>query len=259
MSLDDESGSAWYGCGVALFRLGRVDEAIEAFERCVAVSPDDVAAWKDLGTCFARKHSIKRAIAAWKKVMELDPQADIVRHLQELESLTASSSDRGEWYGMLGNVELAKRNYAKAATFFDQALAVDPKRSAVWNDRGLCADVLESPIKAIEYFDRALALEPTNAYAWYNKGVSLQRAKRLAAAVDCFEHVVKLHPGDAPPDANLMHAYHNLGSSLIQMGRREDALDSFDEVLKRAREEPGKWTEEAKRALSLKQLLLRPV
>ena len=87
----------------------------------------------------------------------------------------------------------------------------------------------------------------------------MQRAKRLAAAVDCFEHVVKLHPGDAPPDANLMHAYHNLGSSLIQMGRREDALDSFDEVLKRAREEPGKWTEEAKRALSLKQLLLRPV
>ena len=167
LSLDDESGSAWYGCGVALFRLGRVDEAIEAFERCVAVSPDDVAAWEDLGTCFARKHSIKRAIAAWKKVMELDPQADIVRHLQV--SLTASSSDRGEWYGMLGNVQLAKRNYSKAATFFDQALAVDPKRSAVWNDRGLCADVLENPIKAIEYFDRALALEPTNAYAWYTK------------------------------------------------------------------------------------------
>ena len=144
LSLDDESGSAWYGCGVALFRLGRVDEAIEAFERCVAVSPDDVAAWKDLGTCFTSKHSTKRAIAAWKKVMELDPQADIGRHLQELESPTASSSDRGEWYGMLGNVELAKRNYAKAAAFFDQALAVDPKRSAVWNDRGLCADVLES-------------------------------------------------------------------------------------------------------------------
>ena len=120
-----------------------MDEAIEAFERCIAVSPDDVAAWKDLGTCFARKHSIKRAIAAWKKVMELDPQADIVGQRARAQIVSgASGSDRGEWYGMLGNVELAKRNYAKAATFFDQALAVDPKRSAVWNDRGLCADVL---------------------------------------------------------------------------------------------------------------------
>ena len=167
----------------------------------------------------------------------------------------APNLDLGEWYAIQGNTELAKGNHAKAAAFFDQALAVDPKLSAVWNDRGLCAEVLESPLKAIEYFDRALAVEPTNAHPWYNKGVSLQHLEKHAAAVDCFEHVVKLHPDDAPPDANLMHAYHNLGSSLAQLGRMEDAVDSFDEVLKRAREEPDKWSEEAKRALELKQLV----
>jgi hypothetical protein len=43
------------------------------------------------------------------------------------------------------------------------------------------------------------------------------------------------------------------------MGRNEDAVDAFDEVLKRAREEPDRWQEEAKRALQLKQLLLRTV
>ena len=81
----------------------------------------------------------------------------------------------------------------------------------------------------------------------------MQRLKKHAAG-DCFSIVVNCRDG-APPDANLMHAYHNLGSSLAQLGRTEDAVDSFDEVLKRAREEPDKWREEAKRALELKQLL----
>ena len=62
---------------------------------------------------------------------------------------------------------------------------------------------------------------------------------------------------DLPPDADLIHAHHNLGSCLMLLKRSEDALDSFDEVAQLARHALGEWQEEARRAEELKRLLFR--
>ena len=72
-----------------------------------------------------------------------------------------------------------------------------------------------------------------------------------------FEKTLAIHRArNLPPDENLLHGHHNLASSLMVLGRNEDALDHFDEVLRLAREDPQRWREEASRAEALRRALL---
>src|SRR5262249_10484353 len=112
---------------------------------------------------------------------------------------------------------------------FDRALAIDSGRSALWNDRGICAQVLAGPEAAIIFFDRALALDATNARAWYNRGVAQQSIGEFAAAISSLEHVLTLDGGEESASA----ARRLQARDRIAACRR--ALRDADEALPRAR------------------------
>jgi tetratricopeptide (TPR) repeat protein len=234
----------------------------------VAIAPDDIEAWRDLGTCLALLTRYREASEAWAQVERLNPDAD-----SDVETREILSDFGGK---VLSNVRIAdsdldasslpqvaqayvcmrKGDYGGAAAAFDRALALDPDRVDLLGDRGICAEVLEGPAQAIAFFDRGLALAPDDVRTWYNRGVSLRNLERTEEAAAAFDQAVKLHEAqDVPPDADLIHAHHNLASCLILLGRLEDALDSLDEVAQLTRRAPGEWHEEARRAEELKGLL----
>ena len=93
-------------------------------------------------------------------------------------------------------------------------------RADLWADRGVCAEVVEGSERAIESFDRALALDPEAVTAWYNRGVSLLYLDRHEEALAALDEVVALHRArELAPDADLVHAHHNMALCLLQLGR----------------------------------------
>jgi tetratricopeptide (TPR) repeat protein len=254
LALEGQNGNAWYGRGVCLERLERLPEAVESFRRAVEYVPNDAEAWKDLGTCLARLKHYSEAIAAWKQASRFDSRIDLQESMRQLQNWT-----EGQLHvqSMRAYTLFEQGRFQEAAAYFDAALVIDPREEGLWNDRGLCAEHLEGPERAIEYFDRALAIDEENAQTWYNKGVSLMNLKKPADSVAAFKKVLAIHHAkDLPPDQNLLHGLHNLGMSLMMLGKKEEALDQFDEVLRLAREDPERWQEEAKGAQNLKRALL---
>jgi tetratricopeptide (TPR) repeat protein len=58
---------AWHALGMALMKLGKYPEAIEAGLRSTALRPNDQLAWSSLSLFYVRNHQIKEAEAAGVK------------------------------------------------------------------------------------------------------------------------------------------------------------------------------------------------
>jgi tetratricopeptide (TPR) repeat protein len=256
LAIEDLNANALYGRGVCLSHLGRQAEAADALRRATEVAPDDADAWMDLGTCLVALKKYREALLAYRKAAELNPGKDLAKAIGELETAT-NDSERIRVLAMWAYWCLERADFEHAAQYFDAALEIDPQRNDFWNDRGICAEQLEGTDRAIEFFDRGLAIDPKDQKTWYNKAVSLQNLKRFEDAANAFARSIELHDAkELPPDEDLLHGHHNLGSCLLMCGKSEDGLDHLDMVLSLAREDPKRWQEEARRAASLRKMLL---
>jgi tetratricopeptide (TPR) repeat protein len=55
---------AWYNKGVALYNLGKYDEAIKAYDMAIEINPRDTDAWNNKGSVFNTLVSTTRALNA---------------------------------------------------------------------------------------------------------------------------------------------------------------------------------------------------
>ena len=99
----------WYLTGVASLELSRFEEATRAFEKSIAIDPDDVDTHADLGLARFLDLQFEAAKEAMQKAAKLSPDGPDLRWLQGL------LHDRG---GEFPDADVA----------FDAAAASDPER-----------------------------------------------------------------------------------------------------------------------------------
>src|SRR5688572_12120757 len=68
-----DKAEALYKEGMAFKNQGKVDEAIAAFEKCVAERPTHVMGWASLGTLYKQKKQHDKAVTAYEKATSLSP------------------------------------------------------------------------------------------------------------------------------------------------------------------------------------------
>jgi tetratricopeptide (TPR) repeat protein len=71
--LDPENSHIDYYRGVLAFKRGDYRESIRRLEACLKKKPDNRAAWETLGHGYYRLDRLKETIAAWEKVLSLEP------------------------------------------------------------------------------------------------------------------------------------------------------------------------------------------
>ena len=87
-----DSAEAHNGLAFALVQMKRVDEAIAHFEKAIALKPDFVEPYYNLGdTLFYLQGKAPEALAAWRAVLRIDP--DHVAVLRQMAWVLATSPD----------------------------------------------------------------------------------------------------------------------------------------------------------------------
>ena len=71
-------------------------------------------------------------------------------------------------YVKFGFLVASYRLWNEATFRFEQAVKVDPKNAAAWNNLGLAYEQLQQDEKALAAYDCALALEPDNVWILQN-------------------------------------------------------------------------------------------
>jgi tetratricopeptide (TPR) repeat protein len=162
-------------------------------------------AWFHLGLAFQNNHESKRAMIAYQRARELNPQ-----NLQA-------------WFngGMIQHEEGMLRD---AMACYSRALEIDPEQSKIWCNLGAVQFQLGEFEQSVESLNRAVTLKPDYARAWDNLAGSLCAVEEMEEAEICCHRAIENKPHYADPA-------FKLGAICFQQNRLEEAEDAFRKAL----------------------------
>jgi predicted O-linked N-acetylglucosamine transferase (SPINDLY family) len=201
--------------GNVLQALGRLDEALESYDKALAIEPSLINALYNRGITLSNMKRMTDALASYDKALEIAPDDAGIR-MNRVSIL----------------VDLKRPQEALAAA--EKLLALAPQSVEAWNNRAIALQALERFDEALASFSEAVAIDPGFAEAWYNYGVALQQACRLDEALACYDRAVMLRP-------DYVEALFNRANALGNLRRFETALAGYDKVLAAAPDHAHAW------------------
>ena len=114
--------------------------------------------------------------------------------------------------------------YAEAVADFTQAIALDPKNAAAYNNRGAAYDDLGKYAEAIADYDQAIALDPKYAVAYNNRGYAYANLGKYAEAIADYDQAIALDPKYAG-------AYNNRGIAYRNLGKYAEAIADYTQAI----------------------------
>lgn len=159
-----EDSQAWMLRGARLHASGQLEQALIAFEKALALQPDDVNA---ASACATLLSALSRPVASYKALLSV-------------EALLLESADGA------ANLAIAAEScgdLARAGMAYKRALALDPNHARALNNVGLMAAVQGHWESALECARKCLAQDPGHAPYHVNLCDYLCGARRYADAL----------------------------------------------------------------------------
>ena len=188
--------------GNALLRLGRNEEALASFDQAVALAPQLVLALYNRGTVLQELNRLPEAEASYLRVLELEPQNMRARF-------------------NLGCIYLHAKRFEEALACMDEVIAHAPEIAEVHNNRGTALLRLGQFPQAVASFTKALELKPEFAEASNNRGEAYLQLRNYDSAMNDLRQAIKLQPRRG-------ESRFLLGKILREMKRYDDALAQME-------------------------------
>src|SRR5262245_3205174 len=181
--------------GMANERTGNYAGAVRAYDRGLAVAPENVELLNAKGFALYQQGQSREATQALEKALALDP-----KHAKAHNNMALAAID-------LGELEVAEAHYR-------ESLAIEPQ-AAIYNDLGFVLEREGLGDEAAEEYRKCLKLDPRSAPAHYNLGAYELKQGENAAAEREFRAAL-----EAKPSAQ---AYEALAEVLTKLGRSDEA------------------------------------
>ena len=198
---------ARFAMGVSHLREGRLDLALEDFQKAAKLDPKNPYVMKGLGQAYAAKRKWGDAISAFRKALELNPYYVDVRN--DLGTVLILSGDR----------EAGKKEFLTA---FGDPTNPTPEISA----RNLGQAYLEDKNypEAINWFRTSLSRNKSYTDAYLGLAEGLLATGRQEETVTQLEAGAKEAPGDPSLQLALGQAYFKVGRFTEARARLEEAV-----------------------------------
>lgn len=194
LALDPSNSKIWRNKGKCLLdELDRYEEALEAYEQAITFDTVNTAALIGKGNCLIKFGRTEEALQIYEQVLVVEPT-----------NIYAINNK--------GNCLLQQEQYGGALLLFERALELDPTNR--------CLDQLGNCEKALFSYEEVLKLDSTNVAALINKGAMLGRLERYEEALRAFDDAITLDPTD-----NV--GWINKSVCLEKLGRHEEALQTL--------------------------------
>ena len=228
-----------HNLGNILRALDRLAEAINCYERALALAPASVDTLYNLGNTYQDLGQPERAAAYFERALRLNPEAielhnNLGTALQDLGRLDeaigcyrkalALRPDLVESLDNLAGALQAQGKLDEAQACYERALALRPNRVESHIGLGVVLRAQGRLEDAVARYQQALALSPDNPDAHNNLGIALVDLGRRAEAITHHEQALALQPGRA-------ELHYNLGSALQRHGLYAEALACYGRAL----------------------------
>lgn len=186
------------------------EKTVAFYEQGLAPNPNDIIARTNQGLYFDELDRNKRALSAYDRVLQLQPESSLVL------SRRCTILNRTD-------------NYQEALSACQQALEGDgvwsrTSPAEVWNQSSRAQIELKQYQEALNSAERAIALQPNLVEAWNNKGVSLWYLKRYQEAEIAIKRAIEIEPRYA-------QGWFNYGRILSSLKQYKNAISTYDLAL----------------------------
>ena len=187
--------------GRSLLGLGRIDDALKAFDKAVQLKPDDAELWRQMGDALIQARRLREALLCFEQTLKLDPR-------------NADASYK------TGHILFGEGKFEEALAYLSQSADLQPDHAATLHMRALVFNQLGKHGEAIADGKRGAELDPRNAETLANLGGFLQAQGRLDEALSWYDRSLKLRP-----DAG--NTVFNRALTLADLGRLDEAMSAY--------------------------------
>lgn len=239
--------AAFANLGTALIEVGRQNEAVESYQRALALSPYHVQARMNLGITLLRLGRFDEAEVQLRRTVLDDPQAhdafdslgviflrkgdlpQAIRHFQAAVNIKPTA----DAYHNLGIAQMQSGLTTQAIESFLKVTALDPSRVDSYFTLGIAVASQGRHQEAAEHYGRALSVDPNhlpslNNLAWLlatSKEASLRDGMK---AVKLIEHALQL------PGGSQVHLLHALAAAQAETGQYPQAAATARQAIQLA-------------------------
>ena len=192
---------AWDKEGVRLAKLHRYREAIDAYERAIALKPKFATPWINKGVALTRLRRYDEALVAYRRALRLNPAEPLV------------------WNNLASVLSRDLGRYDEAINVCDQALAHGISLGGVWSTRGTALLKLGREAEAQAAFEQVLTFPTDDYLSWASRGAALWNLKRSDEALEACDQAIALRP-------DLIELWRVKAEMLHEMGRDAEALEA---------------------------------
>jgi protein O-mannosyl-transferase len=161
--------------GQALFKQGRVEEAIAEYEKAIALDSTLDAARLGLSEGLMQQGKFDEAILQLTKVLELNPENSAAQ-LQ------------------LGILRGRQGKYDEAIAALSEVLRRNPDDLAAHNNLGNVLTLQGKNEEAVKHFEKAVQISPKHASAHNNLALAYKNLGRTADAIAEYREAIRLNP-----------------------------------------------------------------
>ena len=195
---DAGNAQVWHLRGLVAQELGRREQALERFQRAMALGHDRAEGWFQIGRTHARAGDTAAAVAAYRQALAVAP-------------------GRVDALCNLANLQLEAGAFDEAHADYQRALALAPDNATIHYNLGTLCLKRFQPAPALDHFEAAVRLEPDYANAHNSRGVALAELGATARAAEAFRKASELAPSFVEP-------LFNLHGQLVDLGDIDGAI-----------------------------------
>lgn len=196
--------------------LGLFDEAIISYQKTIALAPDQILAWNNLGNLYEKLNRFEDAIEAFEKALEHNP------------------TDALTWNG-LGNVYLKLHRNADAVAVYNKSIELDAALAYPWNGLGNAYASQDEFEAAIPAYQKSVELNKDYSIPWMNLGDIYQEQGNNQEALKAYWNAVRI-------DSKNAQIWNSLGNAYLSAGLCEEAIKSYDKAIRLNRNYEAAYT-----------------
>jgi tetratricopeptide (TPR) repeat protein len=237
---------AYNNLGYYLANRGHIAEAMENYQKALAINPSYEDALNNMGYALAGQKRNAEAIPYYERALRVRPNHVEVNNnlgnalseigrldeaIQHYRIALKEKPDHADAHNNLGIALAMQGKLDEAIPHFRDAIRFKPDYASAHSNLGNALAAQHNLAEATQEYFRSLELNPKDAQAHNNLGNVLAEQGKLDQAVNHYEQAIKLN-SDNP------EAHFNLGMALLRQGKRDEAIAHYREALRLRPEYP---------------------
>ncbi|MBL94509.1 MAG: hypothetical protein CMF70_04310 [Magnetovibrio sp.] len=205
VAVDPNSADNFYNLGVLLTSQSKLPQALDSYKKAVAINPFFSEAYNNLGGILKELGSYEDAIANYEKVLSINPES-------------------AETFYNLASVLAKMGNINKAIETYQKAIKIQPGFLDAHNNLGNLYLEISNWKKAANSFKKALEINPQFTGVHINLGNAMKKLRDWGEAASSYRNAIDIDPSSA-------EAYTNLGNILKETGDINKAVKYYEKAV----------------------------